>query len=788
MFSKFFCIPVFIRQTSPLILLCLLSACAAQLAQKEGNELIATGKIEAGLKKLEEATQLEPGSGGYRANYLRAKENAINQYLQNADHLAASSKMKEAEKIYQEILHIAPDNDRAIAALHMLAAHTRHSQWLKDAELATQKKDTELALHKLRSILLENPQHAQALAMQDKIRGGKNLPVFESQLSANYKKPINIEFKDVSLKQLFEVLAKTSGLNFIFDKDIKLDQKTSIYLKNSNIQTALHFTLLTNQLEQQVLNDNSVLIYPNTVAKQKDYQEMVVKTFFLSNADAKSVANTIKAIVKSKDIVVDEKLNMLIVRDNQEAIKLTEKLVALQDVAEPEVMLEVEILEVKRSRLLELGIKWPDSLNLTPLPGVTGGTLTLQNLKSNINPATLGATVSPLIINARKQDSDANILANPRIRARNHEKAKILIGERVPNITTTSTATGFVSESINYLDVGLKLEVEPTIYLDSDVAIKIFLEVSNIVGQQQTKSGTSAYQIGTRTASTVLRLKDGETQILAGLINDEDRSNANKVPGIGEIPVLGRLFGSTSDNGFKTEIVLSITPRLVRNIIRPEAHLAEFRAGTDSSLRNRPDGGQTTSVNVTNTTINQTSSEKPLPINNNNQANNLNNGTSQGTVPYNQSNNSGGLGSGGIVNVPAAQLLWQGPTQIKVGDSFTLQLSMQSEQAVFSLPLAVGFDPAALQVVSVTEGAFLKQGGIQTNFNSRVDPSGQITVNVNRNSDIGATQAGSVMSINFKALANSPASRIQLLTITPTGLQGRPISAPLPFPHTVKIE
>jgi general secretion pathway protein D len=282
---------------------------------------------------------------------------------------------------------------------------------------------------------------------------------------------------------------------------------------------------------------------------------------------------------------------MLIVRDNQEAIKLAEKLVALQDVAEPEVMLEVEILEVKRTRLTELGIKWPESLNLTPLPSVVGGSLTLQDLKSNINPGTISTTVTPLIINAHKQDSDANILANPRIHTRNHEKAKILIGERVPNITTTSTATGFVSESINYLDVGLKLEVEPTIFLDNDVAIKIFLEVSNIVGQQQTKSGTSAYQIGTRTASTVLRLKDGETQILAGLINDEDRSNANKIPGVGEIPVLGRLFGSTSDNGLKTEIVLSITPRLIRNIVRPDVSLAEFLAGTDSSLRNRPEEG-----------------------------------------------------------------------------------------------------------------------------------------------------------------------------------------------------
>jgi hypothetical protein len=177
------------------------------------------------------------------------------------------------------------------------------------------------------------------------------------------------------------------------------------------------------------------------------------------------------------------------------------------------------------------------------------------------------------------------------VRARNREKAKILIGDRVPNITTTATATGFVTESVSYVDVGLKLDVEPTIYLDNDVAIRISMEVSNIVSQLQTKSGSVAYQIGTRTASTVLRLKDGENQVLAGLIDDEDRRAANKVPALGEIPILGRLFGSHSDDNERTEIVLSITPHIVRNIQRPESTLSEFRAGTDSSSRTRGDSG-----------------------------------------------------------------------------------------------------------------------------------------------------------------------------------------------------
>ena len=250
------------------------------------------------------------------------------------------------------------------------------------------------------------------------------------------------------------MISRTSGLNFLFDKDVRTDQKTSIFLKNSSIEAAVSLTLLTNQLEQRVLDANTILVYPNTQAKQKDYQPLTIKTFYLVNAEAKVVANTLKTLLKSRDVVVDDKLNMLILRDSPDAIRMAEKLVALHDVAEPEVMLEVEILEVKRTRLLDLGIRWPDQLSLSPLTANAGGVLTLADLRA-INDNRLGATLGATSLNAKNVDTDANILANPRIRARNREKAKILIGERVPNITTTSTSTGFVAESVTYVDVGV---------------------------------------------------------------------------------------------------------------------------------------------------------------------------------------------------------------------------------------------------------------------------------------------------------------------------------------------
>ena len=216
--------------------------------------------------------------------------------------------------------------------------------------------------------------------------------------------------------------------------------------------------------------------------------------------------------------------------------------------------------------------------------------LRLSELRG-LNSSSLGVSNVSATITANKTDGDSNTLANPRIRVRNREKAKVVIGDKVPNITTTVSpgAAGFASESVSYLDVGLTLNVEPTIYLNNEIAIRIALQVSNLVGSFTTKSGTTAYQIGTREATTMLQLKDGENQVLAGLINNEDRASGSKVPLLGQLPLVGRLFGTQRDGKDKTEIVLSITPHLIRNIQRPTASASEFSAGTETSFRRRPD-------------------------------------------------------------------------------------------------------------------------------------------------------------------------------------------------------
>lgn len=754
-----------------------LSGCAAQMAFREGQDLISQGRTPEGLAKLEEASRLDPGVAQYRITLLRTRDSYQTSQINRAEALRREGKLDEAEELLRRLLANGSGDDRVVAATRSIEQQRRADARMKEATAAAEKKDIDTARARLKAVLLENPGHegARRLAQQLDEQAAKPAPV-ETALAAAYRKPITIEFKDAALRSVFDVISRSSGLNFLFDKDVRTDQKTSIFLKNSTIESAVQLTLLTNQLEQRVVDAHTVLIYPNTPAKQKDYQPLTVKAFYLSNADAKAVATTLKTMLKSRDVVVDEKLNLLIVRDSPESIKLAEKLVALHDQPESEVMLEVEILEVKRTRLLDLGVRWPDQLSLSPLPATTGGVLTIADLRG-LNRNRIAAAIGPVSISAKKTDADANILANPRIRARNREKAKILIGERVPNITTTATSTGFVAESVNYVDVGLKLDVEPTIYLDGEVAIKIALEVSNIISQLQTKAGSIAYQIGTRTAQTVLRLKDGENQVLAGLINDEDRRSANKVPALGEVPVVGRLFGNQANDASKTEIVLSITPRIIRNVRRPDAALLEFDSGTENSL-----GGRAGSAGaLTGPAAPMASPARPAQP-----PGSASPGTS--TPPATTSNDIQSTVTNPTTSSGGATLRWQGPTQLKVGDTFALQLLMQSDQPIVSVPLAVTFDPRALQIASVVEGDFLKQGGSQTNFASRVEPNGQVLITGTRAGESGATALGTMAAINFRVLAAAtPETRVQLLTIAPVGLGGRSIASPLPLPHIVQL-
>jgi len=571
------------RIVAALLLGMTLSSCAYAPWEKS---VVAGATPEARLANAEAASLKEPSDMPARRDLHLTREQAIEEISQEAAIAVRQGKPEVAEAAWRRLLSIDPENQRARDALQDIQRDRRHQAWLTEAQDLFAKGNVEAADDKVRRILLENPSNAEALQLRERIQQKRAAAIRSEppRLKPTSDKPVTLELREANIKMVFEALSKATGISFILDKDIKPDTKATVFIKKARIEDAIEMVLATNGLQKKALSETSALVFPNTAAKLKDYQDLVIRSFYLTNARSKDVAAMLKTMLKTKDVHVDERLNMLVIRDTPEVVRIAEKLVAANDLADPEVMLEMEVLEVSRNRLQQLGIQYPDTLTVAATG--TSAALTLDALK-NLDSSNVVVSPNPAV-NFKKTTSDTDILANPRIRVRNNDKAKVHVGERVPVITTTSTANVGVSESVQYVDVGLKLEVEPRITLDDHVNIKIALEVANIVQTIKTANGGLVYQLGTRNANTMLRLKDGETQILAGLISDGERESANKLPGLGDIPLVGRLFSTHTDEKLKTEIVLAITPRIVNNIRRPESEIQEYWSGTETGITDRP--------------------------------------------------------------------------------------------------------------------------------------------------------------------------------------------------------
>lgn len=565
------------------------------LAYQQGQSELAKGNLESGLSKLREAVDKDPENVEYRRAYFSQREQTVNGLLRHGAVATDEGEFAAARAAYDEALRLDPSNTRAKAGQERVEAGQR--QWAAiDGAIALSKAgDVDGAVAKVRQVVSENANHPRANLVLKQLlrlqadRTGKDLGIYP-RLKASYRTPVTLSFTNATLQQVFDALKAASGLNYIFDREVKTDARVTLSVNNKPVDDILRLLLATNQLERRVLDEDTLLIYPTTPAKIAEYREMVVRTFYLSNAEATKVAGLLRSIAKVKDAVVDEKLNTIVVRDSAEVVRLAEKLVATQDVAEPEVMLELEVLEVSVSRLLEMGISWPSSVSAS-VSGAAGraGQLTLQELRNRDSSMVTLRTSDPLIAaQLRSQKGNANLLANPRVRVRSKQSAKILIGERVPVFTTTATANVGTSESVNYLDVGLKLDIEPTVSMDDEVSMKLALEVSNILETLTRASGTQAYRLGTRNTSTTLRVRDGETNILAGLIQKHEHRSNTGVPGLNEMPLVSKLFGGAQDSDTRTEIILLVTPRIVRNIELPGVGLQEFLAGTDAAVGATP--------------------------------------------------------------------------------------------------------------------------------------------------------------------------------------------------------
>ncbi|HHB1427553.1 TPA: secretin N-terminal domain-containing protein [Serratia odorifera] len=554
----------------------LLTGCADTTQQPELSE---QQRLARSLDELAQQRRAAPQNLELKSREQLESALLVNMYLKQADAAAARNNYQEAARLWRVALRYHPGNMRAQQGLRRISAYRSLDTLYRQAS-GLAADDPAQALQKINLVLQEEPGWPQAVALRDhllrKLSASKQ--PFDV-LSAELQKPVSLHFRSHNLMQIFNAISQMTGVNFIFDNDMPKSATASITADNTTAEDAINLLLMSNQLRKKVLSGNTLLIYPASQAKEKTYRDIVVRTFFLGYAKAKEVNIAIRNMLKLKDIHVDERTNTLTVRGPRESVAMAERLLMTLDRPEAEVMLEVEVLEINSNDAEKLGINYPQNVGVGFQPAETGERMQIETFRKGNLFVNLGAG-NGVTIDIKKVRSHAQVLANPRIRVKNNKKALIEIGEKLPVITAVLNGEQ-TSEQVNYQDVGLKLEVTPDISLDGEIGMDVDFTLSSLGKPETSTKGLKYYGTNNRTAKTILSSRDGETQMLAGLISQDNKQEKSGLPWLSDIPLIGGLFSNSSNDATRTEVILLITPHIERNLDLPGGHVSTIPAGTD---------------------------------------------------------------------------------------------------------------------------------------------------------------------------------------------------------------
>ncbi len=788
------------------VLVASLAGCSSYQSYRKAEIAAQQEDWDRAVLHYMEAVEREPDNLGYRSALLRTKIRASQEHFKKGKQYHEAGVLQRALVEYQQAVQLDPTNQYAQAEL-------------------------ERARGEVRALEDERSPVTSLSALKKKTRGARPQP---PTLNPKSDDPIDLDFpQPTSIKDIYRALGKAFGINVLFDPNLK-DQEISISLKEVTSQGALEVIMRAAGHFYKVQDEHTIIVVADTPQNRRNYEDLVIQTFFLSNADIKQVMTMLRSLVDAKKIATNEQLNAIILRDTADKVKVAEKIIEANDKAKAEVVVDVELLQVNSSKMQELGLNLSTNTITQSLDlGGENVPLRISDLDDlTTNNWTL--TIPNFIYNFVKTNSQSQILARPQLRITEGEKARLLIGDRVPIPTTTFNTSNTVGGNIvplttfQYTDVGIKIEIEPRVHHNREITLKVTVEVSNISDFVMASGGQEQPVIGTRTIESTIRLKDGETNFLAGLIRTEDLSSESGIPGLSDIPLLGRLFSNNSSNGGRTDVILTMTPHIIRTPNITEEDLLPIWVGTESKITFRggsprvesevdgPFDGDDDRERVQEL-LRQRLQRLPRGLRERNgnpeteeEPQNPGTDLTPGLTPssfFQEEEKDPETSSLEIPGAPTITLAQPDPVlfashrddaesrpepvrlwmetagrSAAAGDSFEVDIFANSSSSLSHLPLEVSFDPEALVVVSVENGGFLGAPGEAVVLS---DPSGvgRLTIGASRlGKRSGVSGEGVVARILFTAVragetdlqliqAKAMNADLEPLDVSPEGLR-----------------
>jgi len=706
----------------------------------KGQDAEARQQYEAAYDFYKQAYDLKPKDLRYRAAFEHARFEASSAIVHRGQKLREEGKLDDAVAEFQKALTVDP------------------SLFIAKQELIRTQK------------MIENqrnppPQAAGPPASLERKVHEAAGPV---ELAPISNIPITVKLTDKS-DTVYRTIGQLAGINVLFDPDYT-PRPIKVELNGVTLEDALEISALESKTFWRPVTSNTIFVAADNPAKRKELEQSVLKTFYLTNlsqpTELQDVVNAIRAVLDVQRVQQLLSQNALVVRGTPDQIALAQKLVEDLDKARPEVIIDIAIMQVSKDRSRTLGINPPTSATIQLQNNITSGTTTTGTTSSGtsatvttgtsntgINLNTLGnltaenfqVTIPAANLSAVMGASDTKLLQNPQIRALDGQKASLKIGDRVP-VATGSFQPGIGGVGINplvntqfqYLDVGVNIDVTPRVHASGEVTLKMTMDVSAVTGQQNI-GGISQPIIGQRKIEHEIRLKDGEANLLGGIMEDQQTKQLSGIPGLAQIPILKYLFGQTTQDHSENEIVFAIVPHIIRATDVNEINQRAIDIGTATTieLRHAP------------RPVSATSSSNAQPGQNGNAS----------IVPADQTQNQPPVRpavSSAQNAAPGASpsFLFDPPTiQVKKGDTFPVNLLISGAQNVYSVPVQLNYNPNLLQLVNVSNGSFLSQDGQIVTLVHREDESlGQSQITVSRPSGAGGVSGqGTVATITFVA-------------------------------------